>query len=1088
MRYFIRNILGGMIFLLLLCPIVSGAINTKKSRGWWLLRKDTKATITKAGENGVEITLTIKDGRKVTLKPSDIKRSYGTWATHLVWKKLNENDRLKLLHSYGFNSLFSVKTFKENAKKDFGYKTLTEMTRFGVHHVFYVKAMKEIIKGAAIGRVKIPPEVDEARKVSVSGLPTMPYGIDVTKESVFKEAAQLRKEIKEEMKAIQELTRIMTNLEAKKIYKVFESVTSFTFEQVLSLITGGVYNATQEMSNLTAEIVKEVYSGVSSALNSDMPPDKFIKFCSNLQQSYYMHAKNLAIKLKNHKEKYNKLIEQLMKIAEEKSMEEMKKEEKELTKKTKTLEKKVTIKPVAVKVVKSAKKKISPEKVKAITRALQNKINKICEGMDNRYRSLYREWISDENIKKYQINNNKGLIFPPLTKDEIKSTYSVSMMKRRISDIEKRDIPNMRSAKRLTKRIIEKLSNEADLLPNKLAPINMAVRAWARKGVYIGLNTSCLYSCMRRFAEQIHYLDNIIKNISISLKNLEQNKQALQDVLPKRIAYLKEIQSRWQTLADNYLYSYDAILGSYNEYNKLLDRLGISASYDQKFHYWKKAWFLPYSKKTKEAFKTGDLQKLKEIKNKMEQDISNLEGIYHRGVVAYNYTVERRKRLDSFVSGCPVYEISQAIKDGLLSNPEIVGSYILRTRLGRPKSAEQIYRELDPKKIDPTALGELELVIDMIEDYNEKVSREIGIGSSKFKKAINKLRDQTLIRALPNEYAIYIKNINSLWNMVYTNCSPFNMYSLNISKNVPALINWIAPIPKMSPTIFDLKTKNLRDRCKEISLIHNKWLKRLSKIEEKRKKLAAMPAIILRDSVKVNGKPLSRFYSNIVIDKQQLKDGKIMLSGTVISGYPVDMVKISGDVNGDALLKQTKWTGDKTTTEWEFAFSAKPGTYTINILPERSYYRILRTQGPSLSITIIDMESTYKKRSFTKAIQDMYSDFAQQYMSKNISSLLQYISPDWSAYDGTNIDDLEEILENSFDIFDKIEYRISNLKIRPMGKKHFRVSYDNQIIGSIYSERITHKEGGHVVEEVGFEEGKPIILKTLSGHFWKASR
>ena len=118
-------------------------------------------------------------------------------------------------------------------------------------------------------------------------------------------------------------------------------------------------------------------------------------------------------------------------------------------------------------------------------------------------------------------------------------------------------------------------------------------------------------------------------------------------------------------------------------------------------------------------------------------------------------------------------------------------------------------------------------------------------------------------------------------------------------------------------------------------------------------------------------------------------------------------------------------------------------------------------------------------------IYNLYTSFARYYADKNLGALLDLISSEWSAPDGTTIDEVEEILENSFDVFDRIEYKIKNFRIESLKNDKFRVYYENEIIGYIFRENIIYKESYKVVEEVGIENGKFKILKTIQGQFWK---
>ncbi len=118
-------------------------------------------------------------------------------------------------------------------------------------------------------------------------------------------------------------------------------------------------------------------------------------------------------------------------------------------------------------------------------------------------------------------------------------------------------------------------------------------------------------------------------------------------------------------------------------------------------------------------------------------------------------------------------------------------------------------------------------------------------------------------------------------------------------------------------------------------------------------------------------------------------------------------------------------------------------------------------------------------------IKNLYHSFAYYYESKNLGALLNLLSDDWEAYDGTTVDDVEETLSESFDMFDRIKYKISNLKIEPQGKGKYRVTYTNEIKGYIYSQNLVHRESYKVVEIVGKEGGSFKILKTIEGAFWR---
>ena len=118
-------------------------------------------------------------------------------------------------------------------------------------------------------------------------------------------------------------------------------------------------------------------------------------------------------------------------------------------------------------------------------------------------------------------------------------------------------------------------------------------------------------------------------------------------------------------------------------------------------------------------------------------------------------------------------------------------------------------------------------------------------------------------------------------------------------------------------------------------------------------------------------------------------------------------------------------------------------------------------------------------------IQEFYSNFKQAYESKNESQVVNFISNDWESSDGSNISDLESNLRRIFNIFDNINYNISNLNIVPTSDNTYKVSYDVEITGVNHERNLTHKEKSSVSEEIIIDhKGKIKLNKTLDGRFW----
>jgi len=117
-------------------------------------------------------------------------------------------------------------------------------------------------------------------------------------------------------------------------------------------------------------------------------------------------------------------------------------------------------------------------------------------------------------------------------------------------------------------------------------------------------------------------------------------------------------------------------------------------------------------------------------------------------------------------------------------------------------------------------------------------------------------------------------------------------------------------------------------------------------------------------------------------------------------------------------------------------------------------------------------------------IQELYQSFVSAYGRGDIRTLLGLLADDWQGGGGADRRDVEDTLINSFKVFDRIQYRISGFSARPIGNDRMQVSYSVKIIGENSRQRLTHEETSQVVEEVGLVDGKPRILRTLSGTQW----
>ncbi len=102
----------------------------------------------------------------------------------------------------------------------------------------------------------------------------------------------------------------------------------------------------------------------------------------------------------------------------------------------------------------------------------------------------------------------------------------------------------------------------------------------------------------------------------------------------------------------------------------------------------------------------------------------------------------------------------------------------------------------------------------------------------------------------------------------------------------------------------------------------------------------------------------------------------------------------------------------------------------------------------------------------TEAIKQFYARFKAAYEEKNESGLMNCLSDQWEAGDGTTLYDVEEYFRNMFTVFDEIRLDITNMRVEKSGESTYRVSYELLITGRIFAENMTHNEKSSVMEEV----------------------
>jgi len=97
---------------------------------------------------------------------------------------------------------------------------------------------------------------------------------------------------------------------------------------------------------------------------------------------------------------------------------------------------------------------------------------------------------------------------------------------------------------------------------------------------------------------------------------------------------------------------------------------------------------------------------------------------------------------------------------------------------------------------------------------------------------------------------------------------------------------------------------------------------------------------------------------------------------------------------------------------------------------------------------------------------------------------LKFLYHDWTANGEVSVDDFEDNLLRTFDVFDRLQFKVSNLKVANTEKsREYKVTYHLSITSKIHKRRLKRKEKarGEDLVVISGESGKEktLIKKTL---------
>jgi hypothetical protein len=187
----------------------------------------------------------------------------------------------------------------------------------------------------------------------------------------------------------------------------------------------------------------------------------------------------------------------------------------------------------------------------------------------------------------------------------------------------------------------------------------------------------------------------------------------------------------------------------------------------------------------------------------------------------------------------------------------------------------------------------------------------------------------------------------------------------------------------------------------------------------------------------------------------------------------------------DTLVRLDDWIGQypQRLREWERQRAEAQAQFERQMAAQREEER-KRVEAAEKARREQEEAQKLAAQAGTESVRKLYQDFAASYQARNLRGVLRFMTPDWRAADGSDLRDLEDILDNSFRVFNSIVFAISGLTIAPAGDGRFSVSYAATITGRINQMNLNHQETARVEDTVILTPGGPKIQATRGGRIW----
>ncbi|MBI5595137.1 MAG: hypothetical protein HY928_03505 [Elusimicrobia bacterium] len=154
-----------------------------------------------------------------------------------------------------------------------------------------------------------------------------------------------------------------------------------------------------------------------------------------------------------------------------------------------------------------------------------------------------------------------------------------------------------------------------------------------------------------------------------------------------------------------------------------------------------------------------------------------------------------------------------------------------------------------------------------------------------------------------------------------------------------------------------------------------------------------------------------------------------------------------------------------------------------NLLPMRDALAVFQKSAEARKVQA-GPSSPGADAAAMEPVRKLYERFSAAFAAKDLAAVLDCLTEDWEASEGTTLSDMESTLSNSFQAFDSVRMEIQNLQIRPAGNGRFTTSYSTHMVGTIRQNDIRHEEKSTHQDTVVFTNGSPRIQRTTGGTGW----